>query len=424
MRLRSGSGGAVRAATWVAALLLLAVPRAPHAQQSEQAPPAMNGFYGEYDMTREGSGTSWQPQSTPMSGLMGTRGEWQGMTDAFVNLVYDDQGGPRGAQQTFSTSMLMLMARRELTDGAFGLRLMLSADALMGRSGYPLLLQTGETADGVTPLIDRQHPHDLIMEAALTYSHSFARDLSAFVYAGLPGEPALGPVAFMMRLSARDNPEAPLTHHWLDSTHISWGVITAGATWRGLKFDASAFNGREPDQNRYNIEVRPLDSYSLRLTYNPSHDLSLQGSFGRLASPEQLEPGVSVRRTTFSASYNAPVALWWQTTFAFGHNAPSSGPGSNGWLLESELRFAPAHSVFARLERVDKDELFLEGEPLFGRSFTIEKLSFGYLYEFLQVQAMALGVGALISTYSYPQDLNASYGYRPTSFMVFARAHL
>jgi hypothetical protein len=375
-------------------------------------------------MTREGSGTSWQPESTPASGLMSLRGAWLGMVDGFVNLIYDDQGGPRGARETFSTSMLMLMARRELSDGAFGLRLMLSGDPLMGKDGYPLLFQTGETADGVTPLIDRQHPHDLLMEAAVTYSRFFAHDFSAFVYAGLPGEPALGPEDFMMRLSARDNPEAPLTHHWLDSTHITWGVLTAGATWRELKFDASAFNGREPDENRYNIELRPLDSYSLRLTYNPTREWSLQGSFGRLASPEQLEPAVSVRRSTFSASYNAPLALWWQTTLAFGHNAPSSGPASNGWLLESALKFAPAHTVFARFERVEKDELFREGEPLFGRSFTIEKLSLGYLYDFLTLRGIGLGVGALVSTYSYSPELNASYGSRPTSFMVFVRAHL
>jgi len=424
MRLTRGTGGAPR----VALAAVLAAGLATHAwtaaAEEPAAPMAMSGFYGSYDLTREGSGTSWQPESTPMSGLMGTHGAWLGMADAFINVIYDDQGGPRGAQETFSTSMLMLMARRDLGEGAFGLRLMLSGDPLMGRSGYPLLFQTGETADGVTPLIDRQHPHDLLMEAALTYSRNFAHDLSAFVYAGLPGEPALGPEEFMMRLSARDNPEAPLTHHWLDSTHISWGVITAGATWRELKFDASAFNGREPDENRYNIEVRPLDSYSLRLTYNPSRDWSLQGSYGYLASPEQLEPAVSVRRSTFSASYNAPFAQWWQTTFAFGHNAPSSGPGSNAWLLESALRVAGAHTLFARLERVDKDELFREGEPLFGMSFTIEKLSLGYRYDFLQLRSVGLGVGALVSTYSYPQALNASYGYRPTSFMVFVRAHL
>jgi hypothetical protein len=382
------------------------------------------GLYGPYSMRREGSGSSWQPDSTPMDGFMRMSGAWMGMIHGFGDLIYDDQGGPRGATQTFSTGMLMLMARRELTDGAFGLRLMLSSDPFMGKRGYPLLFQTGETADGKTPLIDRQHPHDLLMEAAATYSRDLTRHSSAFLYVGLPGEPALGPEAFMHRLSGMDNPEAPLGHHWLDSTHVSWGVVTGGYTWAGLKLEASAFNGREPDQYHYEIETRSLDSYALRTTYNPTPDLSMQGSFGRLASPEQLAPNISVRRSTASVTYNAPLATWWQTTLAFGHNSPSSGAGSDAWLLESALKLAPAHTLFARFERVGKDELFLPGEPLFGPTFTIEKLSLGYLYDFLHWDALNLGLGGLVSLYSYPSALNVAYGSSPTSFMVFLRARL
>jgi len=414
-----------RAAAGLGGLLLGAYLPCTAAQElAAGADASMAGFYGAYPMSREGSGTSWQPESTPLSGLQQMSGPWMQMVHGFVNLIYDEQGGPRGATKTFSSSMLMLMARRELTDGAFGARLMLSADPVMGKSGYPLLFQSGESADGHTPLIDRQHPHDLLMEAALTYSHELNKDGALFVYAGLPGEPALGPQTFMHRLSGMDNPEAPLGHHWLDSTHISWGVVTAGYTFKQLKLEASGFNGREPDENRYNIELRPLDSYAARITYNPTANLSLQASFGRLASPEQLEPDVSVRRSTASVSYNAPVGVWWQTTVAFGHNSPSSGAGSNAWLLESALKPAPGHTLFARLERVDKDELFLPGEPLFGRSFTIEKLSVGYIYDLLRWGALDLGLGGLISSYSFPSTLNETYSFRPTSFMVFVRARL
>jgi len=244
------------------------------------------------------------------------------------------------------------------------------------------------------------------------------------VDAGLPGEPALGPNAFMHRLSGMDAPEAPLSHHWLDSTHISWGVVSGGYTWKALRLEASAFNGREPDQNRYNIETRSLDSYAARASYNPTRDWSLQGSFGRLASPEQLQPGVSVRRSTASASYNAPLGLWWQTTLAWGRNAPSAGPASSAWLLESALRLARAHTLFGRLERVAKDELFLPGAALYGHSFTINRLSLGYIRDFAHLGALDLGLGGLISTYSYPSTLNAAYGSRPASFMVFVRARL
>ena len=359
-----------------------------------------------------------------MEGLHEARGEWMGMIHGFINGIYDDQGGPRGASEAISTSMLMLMARRELGDGAFGLRFMLSGDPLMGKDGYPLLFQTGETADGREPLIDRQHPHDLLMEAAASYSRDLSARGSVFVYAGLPGEPALGPDAFMHRLSGMDNPEAPLTHHWLDSTHVSWGVVTGGYTFDDLKLEASAFNGREPDQNRYNIEVRPLDSYAARLSYNPTRDWSLQDSFDYLASPEQLEPQMSVHRTTASASYNAPLARWWQTTLAWGRNAPSEGPASNAWLLESAARLTASHTVFGRLERVAKDELFLPGSPLYGRTFTVNSLTVGYIYDFAHLEAVRFGIGGLVSTYSYPATLDATYGAGPVSFMVFVRARL
>jgi hypothetical protein len=140
----------------------------------------------------------------------------------------------------------------------------------------------------------------MLMEAAATYSHDLSPDSSLYLYVGLPGEPALGPTAFMHRLSGMDDPEAPLAHHWLDSTHVSWGVATAGYTWRGVKLEGSAFNAREPDQFHYNMQTGSLDSYALRATLNPTANLSMQGSFGRLISPEQLAPGIDIKRSTVS----------------------------------------------------------------------------------------------------------------------------
>jgi hypothetical protein len=228
----------------------------------------------------------------------------------------------------------------------------------------------------------------------------------------------------MHRLSALENPEAPLSHHWLDSTHISWGVVTAGYVIAGVKLEASAFNGREPDENRYDIEMRALDSYAVRASYNPSERWSLQGSLGRLASPEQLEPTVSVRRSTVSVSYSAPVARWWQTTLAFGRNVPSAGDATDAWLLESCAAVSPALTLFARYEHVAKDELFLPEQPLYAQTFTIQKLSLGGVYDFAQAARIRLGVGALVSGYGYPATLNTSYGSHPSSFMVFMRARL
>lgn len=383
----------------------------------------MAGALGGYSMMRDSSGTSWQPESTPTEGVEGMLGDWSTMVHGWANLVYDNQGGQRGGTKTFSESMLMGMAQRQLGDGQLTLHGMISLDALMGKSGYPLLLQNGETANGVTPLIDRQHPHDFLMELSATYSAPLGNG-SAFIYAGYPGEPALGPSTFMHRFSGMDSPEAPIAHHWLDSTHVTFGVVTAGYVFGDWKLEASAFKGREPDQNRWDFDSARLDSGSARLTWNPAANWSLQVSWGYLHSPEQLEPEVDQRRTTASATYNYPFVNGnWQTTLAWGENNNSPGKTLDAFLLESAVSW-DRHTVFGRAENVAKDELFTQQDPLAGYSFHVSKLSLGYVYDFPLSDHLKLGLGALGSVYAIPNALDPAYGNSPTSFMLFARMKL
>jgi hypothetical protein len=131
----------------------------------------MKGFFGPYSITREGSGTSWLPDATPHEGIHSSANGWMFMTHGYINGIYDHQGGPRGGDKFFVPGMFMTMAQKEVDNSTIGFRAMLSPDPFMGPSGYPLLLATGETADGKTHLIDRQHPHDLFMELAATYSY-------------------------------------------------------------------------------------------------------------------------------------------------------------------------------------------------------------------------------------------------------------
>lgn len=389
---------------------------------------AMTGAFGPYPMTREASGTSWQPDSTPMDGIHAMYGPWMTMFHGYVDTVYDHQSGPRGDRQAFSESMLMAMASRPLGGGTLGLRAMVSLDPAIGKRGYPLLFETGETADGQTALVDRQHPHDLLMELSASYSHKLGERSSVFVYAGLPGEPALGPPAFMHRASGMDNPEAPLTHHWLDSTHITFGVVTAGAVWRDVKLEASAFNGREPDQFRWNVETRKLDSASARVSWNPTPDLSLQLSHGRLASPESLEPDVAVHRTTASAMYQQTIAGHaTQTTLAWGRNRHDPGNTTNGYLLESSTHLRADTTLFGRFEAVQNGELFGHGTTeaaLHDRVFNIKKLSIGIVHDVAQVGRVKFGVGALASKFAKPALLDTVYGDSPSAWMVFFRAKL
>jgi hypothetical protein len=390
-----------------------------HADHSD----AMRGMYGPYPMAREASGTAWQPDAAPHTGIHKMYGEWSTMTHGFVNLIYDRQGGPRGDKKTFSTSMLMVMGQRPLGEGTLGLRGMVSADPLMGKRGYPLLLQTGEAANGA-PLIDRQHPHDLFMELAATYSRPLSERSSVFAYVGLPGEPALGPPAFMHRFSGEDNPEAPISHHWLDSTHIAYGVVTLGYVFDRLKLEGSVFRGREPDERRYDIETGKLDSASVRLSFNPTKEWALQVSRGRIKSPEELHPDVDIDRTTASAIYHRSFAgAEWQSTLAWGRNSPNHGDATDTWLLESAVRLAQSHTFFARAERAEKNELFPDADPRAEEKFRVGKLSVGYVYDLPRDGHFRIGVGGLISRYSLPGELESVYG-NPTSFMLFARVKI
>lgn len=137
----------------------------PHAAHMDMQQTMARGALGPYPMGREASGTSWQPDAAPMAGRHLASGVWQTMLHGTVTAVHTEGDGPRGGSDDFVESMFMAMGQRPLGDGVLALRGMVSLDPwLVGNEGYRLLLQTGESADGVTPLVDRQHPHDLWME--------------------------------------------------------------------------------------------------------------------------------------------------------------------------------------------------------------------------------------------------------------------
>jgi hypothetical protein len=377
------------------------------------------GLLGPYPMSREASGTSWQPDVSPHMAEHVQAGAWSVMAHLLLNGVYDWQDGPRGDDKAFVAGMAMAMAERELGDGnTLSLRAMVSPDPFMGMSGYPLLLAAGETADGVNPLVDRQHPHDFFMELAASLSHRFGEEKSVFLYAGLPGEPAFGPPAFMHRLSTMDSPEAPITHHWFDSTHITFGVVTAGLVAGRWKVELSAFRGREPDEERFDIETPKLDSVSARLSFNPTENWSLQVSWADIASPEQLEPDVDEARLSASAIYTLVWAdeAWWSTTLGWGLKDPSDSETLNAFMLESAYAPNRDWTFFARGEIIESHEL-----SFVGRTDRVGKISFGAIRDFTIADRLTLGVGALYSVDFVPDALEPSYGGDPDGAMVFLR---
>jgi len=263
------------------------------------------------------------------------------------------------------------------------------------------------------------------MELAAVYTLRFSEETSLFGYFGLPGEPALGPTAYVDRFSAFFNPEAPITHHWLDSTHITFGVGTLGIVYKWLKLDASIFNGREPDQHRWNFDQPRFDSYSARFSVNPTENIAAQISYGFLKSPEQLEPNVNTHRATASITYNKSWEKGnWQTTAAWGRNNNQPGHNLNGYLLESAIEIDSKHVVFGRGEYVAKDELFQPSKPKAGKVYRVGKLDLGYIFEFPFVPYTLWGIGCVGSASFVPNSIKSAYGETPLSYMIFLRIAL
>jgi hypothetical protein len=370
-----------------------------------------------------GSGTAWAPQSSPENMWMTSWRGWHLMAHTNIIVGFNHQGGPRGAGKAQSQNWLMLMQHHSLGSGAIEFRQMLSAEPLTTpHPGFPELFQTGETYHG-QPLVDHQHPHDLFMEISARYVVPIAGKWQWSLYGAPAGEPALGPVAFMHRPSASEIPDAPLSHHVQDSTHIAYGVITTGLIYDRFKIEGSAFNGREPDEHRYNFDFAALDSFSGRVQFAPTRNWALQYSYGHLRHPEALEEG-NINRQTASVMYNREIANGnWATSLVWGRNLKADiNRIQNSYLLESTLNFAAKNYVFTRMELVDKDELFPLGfGPAGQENFRIGEYTFGGVRDLVQNSVGNFGVGAEVVFYSKPAVLDPFYGNHPIGFQLFVR---
>lgn len=373
---------------------------------------------------RMGSGTTWMPDNTRMHANHKMWGDWTIMLHGVAFGQYDHQGSKRGDSQFGVVDWEMLMAMRPVGNGRLHLHGMVSLEPLtIGARGYPLLLQTGESYKG-EPLHDRQHPHDALMELAAMFQQPIARNLAIELYGGLAGEPAIGPVAFMHRPSAQSDPLAPLGHHWQDATHISFGVLTGGLYSRSWKIEGSAFNGREPDENRWNLDLRRLDSYSGRVTVNPLREWSLSGWYGYLASPEELHPEESVHRYGAAVLHGGPGYRGgtWTSTLMLARNAHRDQTQTSA-LGETNLEIGLRNSLFARAEFVQKSaaDLVLPGiDP--GRRFDVKSLVAGYLREIQPIRGGTIGIGARASMNFIPSAVGRFYGTRtPAGIDVYVR---
>lgn len=370
----------------------------------------------------EGSGTSVAPTADRMYMWSWMSGDWLWMAHGAAVAGVNHQDGPQGANTWTAPNWAMLMGSRYLGPGLLDLRFMSSLEPLtLPPGGEPQLFQTGETYLG-QPLVNKQHPHDLFMEVAALYTWQLDACNSLFVYGAPAGEPALGPTAFMHRPSAQDNHWAPLAHHLEDSTHISYGVGTVGFRHAPFQVEGSIFNGREPDENRWNFDFGPLDSYSARLSYFPDPHWVAQFSTGHLTSPEALQPGQNVQRTTASVTN---VQNWadntLSTSFIWGQNLEQGGMmAMQGYTLEGQLDLGSQNHLYGRFELLDKDLSDVPGLQTDGMQ-RLGALTLGGVRDFISNDKFSLGLGADATVYSKDAAVSNVYGFNPVSFEVYLR---
>jgi hypothetical protein len=221
------------------------------------------------------------------------------------------------------------------------------------------------------------------------------------------------------------NPDAPLTHHWVDATHITFGVATLGYRVGNWKIEASSFTGREPDEDRYDLDKPLFDSWSGRLSYNPTEKWAMQVSHGFIKEPESLHPGEDVGRTTASASYSTRgygerftniTALW-------GMNKTEGHEGEHGALLEGTYA-APRYAVYGRYEWVQKsgEELNLD-EGIYGHDavFPVHAFTAGVSRDILNLGQTKFALGSHFTFFNTDKRLASLYGQNPLAGQFYLR---
>jgi hypothetical protein len=349
---------------------------------------------------------------------------WQFMQDGILFAEFNHQGGPRGGNEFVAPNWWMGMATRDFSRGRLTLTSMFSLDpATVGKDGYREIFQAGEALNG-RPLIDRQHPHDLFMQLAAVWRMPVT-EATGFTLAGGPvGEPSLGPVAFMHRASAADNPTAPLGHHTFDSTHIAFGVVTAAVDHGPWAVEGSLFNGREPDENRWDLEFGRLDSFSGRVWYRPNDEWELQASSGRLKDPETLEPG-NIVRSTASASWTRKNGMAISSvTAAYGRN--NTDHGDRSAFFAEGSRHADMNTIYGRFEAVQVETALLQTDTVVhgaaaDLSSPVLAVTVGGVRDIVSWRGFEGGIGADVSFYGVPDALQPMYAAHPVSFHVFFR---
>ena len=372
-------------------------PGEPAAMEAHAGHGALGGALGPYPLNRESSGTAWQPDSSGHSGLMGSGGEWTLMGHGVLNLVYDHQGGRRGDDKAFASGMLMGMARRPLGNGTLQLKAMVSPDPLMGKSGYPLLLASGETANG----------EDHLSTASTRMTSSWSCRRRCRRPSGRRAVSSCTPGCRASRRSGRrrssreailESPEAPISTMARFDAHQLWRGDGGRGVSTGSSLSLAGSTAASPTSTAGTS--RPASSIRPPRGCRGTRPIRCRcKAAGRFIEPEQLEPGVDQSRWSASALFARDIAPEWKLagTLAWGRKSVKH---HGEWLNDDAMSPRPRSSTAlddVRAWRDDRNRELVEGEgdEEHGTAHRVGKISAGAVRDFRLAKHLSLGVGGL-----------------------------
>lgn len=342
-------------------------------------------------------------------------GNWTIFHGYDAHVTYVSETGPEEQRnEIFSTNWFAAGAKINFGNAFLLGRARLSAEPYtLPDNGYPQILQYVSAENGGELLVDSMRAHDFIGEAAIQGGWQTDSMLLG-VYAGLVGDPALGPPPSFLRSSGVDLAEAPFSYDIAETHYDSTNVVTGTFAMRTFSLEASVFHDAVSTGDHTEIpDGGDLDSQSFRVTFMPTPALSMQISKGQLG-----EDLAQRDLTSASLSYGGPMvavtALWTRREFS-----EIDAEAETAYGFELALR-GTRHTAMGRAEWVDRP-LGFPVQPFSVGTERTTHFAVGYIYDFLAGNRHRAGAGINIDYHTQSHDLEDIYGHKPQSIYAFVR---
>lgn len=356
--------------------------------------------------------------------LDGMKAKW--LFWGYMEPVFDKQGGCFDKHKVYANNEFLTLAQVGSHCDTLNFRSIFSVEpGTIGKCGYPLLFSTGYTANGITELLNAYPPLDFVTELSGSYVHQW-QNVRLYGYFGLPGAPVLNLLP-QQRIAEFFMPTGSITHRYMTSTDIVYGVGSAGLDIYGICLEGSLFTGKSQDERYWKVKKPHFDSFGVRLSYCYEDAFSFQVSYGHIKDTDPVELCVKNKRFLVSAAYNVVTdTSLWNTTIAYAHNHYCPGESLHSALFESCYILCDRHIVFGRYEYTQTDAplAYKAREDVADMFYKVQKIGLGYRYQFQPIMHALWSLGVSGDVSLVPSNLKQVYGNHPFSWYLFLRVDL